>query len=93
MAPVTTLDAAVQSTAQSASHFADIPLEVQVELDRKTMTVSQILELEVGSLIKLNRSAGENIDLLVGGALVAFAEIVVFEEMLGVRITDFKSID
>ena len=85
MAPVT--------SSNATPHFADIPLEVQVELDRKIMTVNQILELEVGSLIKLDRSAGENIDLLVGGALVAFAEIVVFEEMLGVRITDFKSID
>lgn len=90
MAPATTTETTAPA---STPHFADIPLEVQVELDRKTMTVSQILELEVGSLIKLNRSAGENIDLLVGGALVAFAEIVVFEEMLGVRITDFKSID
>lgn len=85
MAPATTQNA--------APHFADIPLEIQVELDRKTLTINQILDLEVGSLIKLNRSAGENIDLLVGGTLVAFAEIVVFEEMLGVRITDFKNID
>ena len=73
------------------SHFAEVPLEIESELDRKVMTIRQIMELEVGSVLKLNRSAGENIDILIGGTLVAFGEIVVFEEIMGVRITDFKS--
>ncbi len=71
-------------------HFAEIPMDVEAELDRKTLTVSQILELEAGSVIKLKRSAGENIDLLIGGSLVAVGEIVVLQEMMGVRITDFR---
>ena len=75
---------------EDITHLAEVPLEVESELDRKVMTIRQILELDVGSVIKLNRSAGENIDILIGGTLVAFGEIVVFEEIMGVRITDFK---
>ena len=71
-------------------HCGDIPLDVAVELDRKTMKVRDILKLEKGSVIKMTRSAGENIDVIVGGALVAFGEIVIIESTLGVRITDFN---
>ena len=72
-------------------HFSEIPMDLEAELDRKILTMRQILDLEAGSVIKLKRSAGENIDLLVGGSLVAFGEIVVLQEMMGVRITDFKA--
>ena len=71
-------------------HLADVPIEVEAELDRKTMTLRELLSLEVGAIVKLNRSAGENIDIVIGGTLVAFGEIVVFEEIMGVRITDFN---
>lgn len=69
-------------------HLLDIPISVEAELDRKTLCVRDILELEEGTVIKLNRSAGENIDILVGGSLVAFAEVVIIDELMGVRITD-----
>jgi flagellar motor switch protein FliN/FliY len=69
--------------------LGDIPLEVEVELDRQTMTAREVLELEEGSVIKTGRSAGENIDLYIGGALFGSGEIVVIENTLGVRITDF----
>ena len=75
---------------ESLAFLAEVPLEVEAELDRKTMTIREILSLEAGTALKLNRSAGENIDIVVGGALVAFGEIVVFEEIMGVRITDFN---
>lgn len=71
-------------------HFSDISLDVLVELDRKVLTVRDILALDKGSVIKMNRSAGENLDILVGGALLAFGEIVIIESSLGVRITDFN---
>jgi len=70
--------------------FEEIPVDLQVELDRKTMTLQQILDLDLGSVIRMTRSAGENIDLLVGGALTAFGEIVIIEDSMGVRITDFN---
>ena len=65
-------------------------MDLEAELDRKTMTMTQILDLEAGMVIKLRRSAGENIDLFIGGSLVAFGEIVVLQEMMGIRITDFR---
>jgi flagellar motor switch protein FliN/FliY len=71
--------------------FLDIPLVVEAILDRKTLCVSDILSLEEGSVIKLNRSAGENIDIMIGGAHVAFAEVVIIEESMGVRVTDLTS--
>ena len=74
---------------EQITHLADIPIFIDVELARKTMTVASILGLEKGSVIKMNRSAGDNIDILVGGALVGSGEIVIIEEAVGVRITDF----
>ena len=69
--------------------LADISMAIEVELDHKTMTVQDILKLDVGHVLRLTRSAGENIDVRVGGALVGFGEIVILEETMGVRITDF----
>jgi len=71
--------------------YSDIPMNVDIELDRRIMTVRDILELRMGSVIRMTRSAGENIDVLVGGTLVGFGEIVIIEERVGVRITDFIS--
>ena len=71
--------------------FADIPVDIQVELDRTVMTVGQILELDVDSVIRMTRSAGENIDILIGGRVIGFGEIVIIEDAVGVRITDFNS--
>jgi len=72
-------------------HLADMTLDIEVELDRKVVTMRQMLDLDTGSVLKLTRSAGENIDILVGGAVIAFGEIVVIEDMMGVRITDFNT--
>jgi flagellar motor switch protein FliN/FliY len=70
--------------------LGEIPVEVEVELDRKTMKAREILALEEGSVIGTGRSAGENIDLYIGGVLFGSGEIVVIENTLGVRITDFR---
>ena len=72
-------------------HLADMTLDIEVELDRKVVTMRQMLDLDTGSVLKLTRSAGENIDILVGGTVIAFGEIVVIEDMMGVRITDFNT--
>ena len=69
--------------------MADVCVPVEVELDRKIMSVAELLSMEYGTVIKMSRSAGENIDIRVGGALVGFGEIVILEENMGVRITDF----
>jgi flagellar motor switch protein FliN/FliY len=78
---------------EEIGHLADVPVDVDVELDRKIMTVREILSLDRGSVIKMMRSAGENIDIYVGGAMLGSGEIVIIEEAVGVRITDFNEED
>ena len=70
--------------------FEDVPVKIAVELDRRIMTAREVLELEAGCVIGTSRSAGENIDLYIGGVLCGSGEIVVVENTLGVRITDFR---
>jgi flagellar motor switch protein FliN/FliY len=70
--------------------LADVPVKVEVELDRKIITIREVLDLDVDSVIRMTRSAGENIDILIGGALIGFGEIVIIEDAVGVRITDFN---
>jgi flagellar motor switch protein FliN/FliY len=81
------------SALEDIHHLADVPVFVDIELDRKIMTVREILSLEQAAVVKMPRSAGENIDILVGGALVGSGEIVIIEETVGVRITDFNEED
>ncbi|MGI8742871.1 MAG: FliM/FliN family flagellar motor switch protein [Bryobacteraceae bacterium] len=76
---------------EEIAHLADVPVEVEVELGRKIMTISEILRLERDNVIGMPRSAGENIDILVGGALIGYGEIVIIEDTVGVRITDFST--
>ena len=75
---------------QEIEGYSDLCFDVEVQLDRKQMTLESILELERDSVIRLPRSAGENVDILIGGALVCFGEIVIIEDTVGVRITDFR---
>jgi flagellar motor switch protein FliN/FliY len=74
---------------EEIAFYADVPMPVELVLDRMEMTVAQLLELEEGSLVRLTRSAGENIDVYVGEALLAYGEVVVIESAIGVRLTDF----
>lgn len=78
------------TTSEQIAPLFDVPLNVEVELDRRVMKLGEVLTLEVGSVIRMSRSAGENIDVVVGGALVGFGEIVIIENTMGVRITDFN---
>ena len=75
---------------EQISHLADVPIDIEVELGRKTMTLNSILSLSPGSVIKLPRLAGENIDIYAGGARIGSGEIVIIEERFGARLTDFK---
>ena len=69
----------------------DIPLQVTVELGRTNRSVKDILDLSAGSIIELDKLAGEPVDILVNSRLVAKGEVVVIEENFGVRITDILS--
>lgn len=66
----------------------DVPLEVTVELGRTTKSIKEILDFTPGTIIELNRLAGEPIDVLVNGKFVAKGEVVVIEDAFGIRVTD-----
>ncbi|HEV3334084.1 MAG TPA: FliM/FliN family flagellar motor C-terminal domain-containing protein [Bryobacteraceae bacterium] len=70
--------------------LGEVAVEVEVELDRRLMTTREVLQLTEGSVMTTSRSAGENIDIYIGGVLCGSGEIVVIENALGVRITDFR---
>lgn len=69
----------------------DVPLQVTVELGRTKKLIRDILELSPGSVIELDKLAGEPVDILVNGKLIAKGEVVVIDENFGVRITDIIS--
>lgn len=69
----------------------DIPLEITVELGRKKMPIKDLLQLGQGSVIELEKVAGEPMEILVNNKLVAKGEVVVVNEKFGVRLTDIIS--
>jgi flagellar motor switch protein FliN/FliY len=70
----------------------DIPLQISVELGRTRMTVQDLLQLGHGSIVELNKLAGETVDVLVNERLIARGEVVRINEKLGVRITDIVTL-
>lgn len=80
-----------QSEARNLNMLLDIPLQVTVELGRTKRSVKEILELTSGSVIELDKLAGEPVDILVNNRLIAKGEVVVIDENFGVRITDILS--
>ena len=91
-APLDEPEAASGVEAQNLDIVMDIPLEVSVELGRKRMSIRDILDLGSGSIVELDRVAGEPVDLLVNGRLVARGEVVVIEDNFGVRITEIVGV-
>jgi flagellar motor switch protein FliN len=69
----------------------DIPLEVSVELGRVTMLIRELLEVGTGSIVELQKAAGEPVEVLVNGRLIARGEVVVVEDNFAVRITEILS--
>lgn len=76
---------------EEIASLADMPVEVQIELDRRGMRLREILELETGSVIAFSKTAGDYLDIYVGGAPVARGEVVVLEKNIGVRVTMFEA--
>lgn len=74
--------------AMNLDLLLDIPLEVVVELGRTKMKISDVLELTSGSIVELDKMAGEPVDVYVNNKLIAKGEVVVIEEHFGVRITE-----
>ncbi len=82
-----------QGMAGDISILLDVPMTLTVELGRTTKLVQEILGLGEGSIIELDKLAGEPVDLLVNGKLIAKGEVVVIDENFGVRVTDIVSPD
>ena len=76
------------SQKENIDLIMDVPLEVTVELGRTSKSIKDILEFAPGTIVELNKIAGEAIDVLVNGKYVAKGEVVVIEESFGVRITE-----
>ncbi|QDI90290.1 flagellar motor switch phosphatase FliY [Salicibibacter halophilus] len=77
--------------AQNLNMLMDIPLDVTVELGRTSRSIKEILQFTQGSIIELDKLAGEPVDILVNQRLVAKGEVVVIDENFGVRVTDIAS--
>lgn len=73
--------------------LSEVPVDVTVEIGRTRMTVGEMLELHHGSIVALNRMAGEPVDLLVNGTPIARGEVVVIDEQFGLRVTDVLGTD
>ena len=76
------------SQKENIDLIMDVPLEVTVELGRTTKSIKDILEFAPGTIVELNKIAGESVDVLVNGKFVAKGEVVVIEESFGVRIIE-----
>jgi flagellar motor switch protein FliN/FliY len=84
-------DAQAGEMQNNISLIRDVPLEVTVRLGKTKMLIKDILELGNGSVIELDKLAGESVDLLVNGKLIAKGEVVVIDENFGFRVTDIVS--
>ncbi|ANB57210.1 flagellar motor switch protein FliN [Anoxybacillus sp. B7M1] len=80
-----------EAEARNLNMLLDIPLQVTVELGRTKRSVQDILNLSSGSIIELDKLAGEPVDILVNNKLIAKGEVVVIDENFGVRVTDIIS--
>ncbi len=69
----------------------DVPVELAVEIGRTTMTIRETLAIGPGSIVSLNKMAGEPVDLLVNGRRVARGEVVAIDEEFGLRVTEVVS--
>lgn len=76
------------SGLSSMDILMDVPLRISVELGRTRMSVRQVLELQNGSVVELDRMAGEPVDVIVNDQLMARGEVVVVDDKFGIRITE-----
>lgn len=83
-----TKDMAAMIGQENIGLIMDVPLEVTVELGRTSKTIKEILDFAPGTIIELDKIAGEPIDVLVNGKFVAKGEVVVIEESFGIRVTE-----
>ena len=84
-------DAGVQEKPRNIEFIMDIPLRLSVELGRTKVLVGDLLRMSHGSVIELDKVAGESVEVLVNGKLIANGEVVLVNDRLGIRLTDIVS--
>lgn len=83
--------AGAQSTDINMDVILDIPVTVSMEIGRTKINIRHLLQLNQGSVVELDRLAGEPMDVLVNGTLIAHGEVVVVNDKFGIRLTDVIS--
>ena len=81
-------DTTSRTQPEKINLIKEVPLEISVELGRTNKMLSEVLDFAPGKVVELNKLAGEPVDVLVNGKLVAKGEIVVIEETFGVRVLE-----
>jgi flagellar motor switch protein FliN/FliY len=81
----------VEKNMEKMRHFLDVPLKITIQLASCTMKARDILKLQPNSIVDLPKSAGENVDILINGRLIAFGEVMELEGSTGIRLTDFNT--
>jgi len=81
-------DAGLNKSTQDINFILDIPVQLTVELGRTKILIKNLLQLSQGSVVGLNGLAGESLDVLVNGTLIAKGEVVVINDKFGIRLTD-----
>jgi flagellar motor switch protein FliN len=84
----TTASAPVEPSSAELERLYDVPVELTVEIGRTQMTIRETLALGPGSIVTLDKLAGEPVDLLVNGKPIARGEVVVLDEEFGLRVTE-----
>ena len=84
-------ETAMDSGSPDLDVILDIPVELSVEVGTTSITIRNLLKLNQGSVIELDKLAGEPLDVLVNGTLIAHGEVVMVNDKLGIRMTDVIS--
>ena len=77
-------------SVEAFAPILDVSITLTAELDRRTITFAELVKLEAGSVVMLNRPAGENIDLFIGDILLGSGEILVLDGTLAIRVADLR---
>jgi len=85
--------AAESGTQLNLDIIMDVPITISMEVGRTQAPIRNLLQLNQGSVIELDRLAGESLDVMVNGCLIAHGEVVVVNEKFGIRLTDIVSVD
>jgi len=79
------------SSAKTIDAFADVPVDIEAHFEERMMDIREVLAITPGTVIALNRPAGETLRVYVGNVFLASAEVIVLEDRLALRITEFEA--